>query len=170
MKKVLFILSFGIAVTLVTGCDFLRTVVGRPTSADIAAKKMIVDKELSSKISASDTLAAAPSIDTVAARESIERADVSIRRSSQITDAVRSSLGHRYFIVVGSFSSIENARKLSTLAANKGYASSLISCKNGFTAVGLAPSDNLADIYAALARVKNESFCPSDVWVLDINR
>ena len=51
-------------------------------------------------------------------------------------------------------------------AQKQGYKPALISFRNGRMAVGLCPSNNIKDAFEGLKKVKQESFCPSDVWVL----
>ena len=43
MKKILAISALA-ALCLLTGCDFFRTLAGRPTSADIAAKRALIER------------------------------------------------------------------------------------------------------------------------------
>ena len=39
MRRIILLLAFVLGLQLTAGCDFLRTVAGRPTSADIAARR-----------------------------------------------------------------------------------------------------------------------------------
>ena len=43
----------------------------------------------------------------------------------------------------------------------------LIPFRNGFTAVGCCPSDNLTEVYASLHKLREEEFCPADAWILN---
>lgn len=170
MRKALVISVFAIAVTVVTGCDFLRSIVGRPTSDQIEAKRLLIEKAEGAKQALLDSLAKAQigdALDSLSALDSLEKLNGRILEGRQVPESVKSTLGSRYFIIIGSFSSRENALRLSAKAVEKGYNSVLISYQNGFTAVGLNPSDKLTEICESLAKIREEDFCPKDVWILD---
>jgi hypothetical protein len=59
-----------------------------------------------------------------------------------------------------------NAEALLKKTQKLGYQPMLISFNNGLIAVGLCPTNNIVDAKNALKRVKEESFCPKDVWLL----
>ena len=61
---------------------------------------------------------------------------------------------------------MRNAEALLLKAKNDGYTPALISFNNGMVAVGLCPCSNIVQAKEALKFVKNESFCPKDVWIL----
>ncbi len=171
MKKALAILVFAFAVTLVTGCDFLRSIIGRPTSDQIEAKRVLIEKAECARQSIIDSLKSIQqksTADSLAVLDSLARLNSTIREGRQVSEEVKSALGSRYFIIIGSFYSKENADRLCTAARSKGYSATLINYKNGFTAVGLNPSDKLVDIYESLVNIRQEKFCPADVWILDI--
>ena len=50
--------------------------------------------------------------------------------------------------------------------ADKGYNPALISFRNGFVAVGVCPCNTLKAVSDSLKGVKQEKFCPKDVWIL----
>ena len=71
-----------------------------------------------------------------------------------------------YYIVVGSFKDRTNAESLLLEAKDEGYQPVLISFRNGFNAVGIAPANDLFHIFQSLKQVRTEKFCPDDVWIL----
>lgn len=173
MKKALVLLVFAFAVTLVTGCDFLRSIIGRPTSDQIEAKRALVEKAEGARQAVIDSLKSVQQkgvADSLAVLDSLAKLNSTILEGRQVSEDVKSTLGNRYFIIIGSFYTKENADRLCAAARNKGYNATLINYKNGFTAVGLNPSDKLVDVYESLVNIKQEEFCPADVWILDIKR
>lgn len=173
MKKALVILVFVFTVTLVTGCDFLRSIIGRPTSDQIEAKRAIVEKAEGARQAVIDSLKSIQQkseADSLAVLDSLAGLNSTILEGRQVSDDVKSALGNRYYIIIGSFYTKENADRLCATAKGKGYDAKLINYKNGFTAVALNPSDRLVDVYESLVKIKQEKFCPEDVWILDIKR
>lgn len=173
MRKALIILVFAFAVTLVTGCDFLRSIIGRPTSEQIEAKRAVIEKAESARQAVIDSLKSIQqksAADSLAVLDSLAKLNGTILEGRQVSEDVKKSLGNRYFIIIGSFYTKENADRLCATARSRGYNATLINYKNGFTAVGLNPSDTLMDVYESLVNIKKEDFCPADVWILDIKR
>ena len=89
-----------------------------------------------------------------------------ILNPSDIGGLFTTRLDSRYYIVVGSFKSRENAESLLVSVKERGYSPVLISFRNGFNAIGIAPADDLHRIFLSLKKVREEDFCPEDVWIL----
>ena len=174
MRRSLFILAVA-AMFLVTGCDFFRTIAGRPTSDYIENKRIEVlrleeaayqarvdsltrrEKEIRDSIAVMDSLAAI---------EGIRQHGGTILNPSKLGGLFTTRLEARYHIIIGSYRHRTNAEILLKKAVAAGYAPSLISFRNGLVAVGLCPSNNVNDVLESLKKVKGESFCPKDVWIL----
>ncbi|MBO4426896.1 MAG: hypothetical protein J5771_00225 [Bacteroidales bacterium] len=163
-------LAVCLAAVLVTagGCDAFRRLAGRPTSAEIAAKRELILQEEAAHQARLDSLklieeAMADSLRLV---DSITALPSSIIPAGEVRGLMVSGLNCRYYVVVGAFSKESNIAKMQGLAAEKGYVTVRIPFDNGFTAVGICGTDVLSEAYASLRRVKAEDFCPEDVWVL----
>ena len=83
-----------------------------------------------------------------------------------VADVSRNSLAFRYYVIVGAFGNRGNAEKYAEEMNTKGMPAVLISYVNGFTAVGVCPTDNITEAYASLRRVRESGSCP-DAWILD---
>ena len=68
--------------------------------------------------------------------------------------------------MIGSYRDRANAVKYSEKLTSEGYPAEAVSFRNGFTAVGVCPTDNPADLLASLRKVRKERFCPKEVWIL----
>lgn len=149
--KILFLASLTAASLAVSGCDFFRELVGRPTSEWIAEKEARIkaDKELRSAIE-----------DVISEEES----------ETDSVDGNGMELPFKYYIVVGVFASRSNAQALAAKASAKGYECVLVDWNNGMTAVTLNPTDSLEEVRSSLNLVSKESFCPKDAWIMDGNR
>lgn len=193
MRKSFTILVF-LAVTLsVSGCDLFRALVGRPTSAEIAEKEALIKYSTVFEASAADSLAVADSLAEQTAQEAVQtvnetpetsvveqpavpqqtaapKVDNAVRTvpaGNVITDDAKSGFQHQYCIVVGSFSSIENANRLVARIKDSGYRACTLKCRSGFTAVGVEPADSYQEIRETLTKIRTESFCPADAWILE---
>ena len=165
-----------ISAFLLTGCDFFRTLAGRPTSKDIDAKQLTAllaekaeleaaNKSLEAKYEMiSNELQAFK--DSLNALDSISQYGGTVLNPTTLGGLFSTKLEARYYVIVGAFKYRSNAEALLKTAQKSGYKPALISFRNGRMAVGLCPSNNIKEAFEGLKMVKQESFCPSDVWVL----
>ena len=171
MTKGRFIIAVLLAasgLSVLQSCDAFRRLAGRPDSSEIEAKRQMILAEEAAHQARIDSLsrvekAKADSLELLGRfKESGEMflSVSSLRRANPL------KLGKRYYIVVGAFSNADNASWLASKIENAGYAVEKIPYGNGFTAVGAAGTDSLAHLWDNLRKVRTESFCPKDVWIL----
>ena len=168
MKKIMIVLM-GLSLFAVTGCDFFRQLAGRPTSADIEAKRLeILIAEQQAAQARLDSLMKQQQIaqDSLAALDSIAQYGGTILNPAKLGGLFATRLEARYYVIVGAFRVRANAENLLLKAKTAGYEPALISFNTGLIAVGLCPCSNVVDAKDALKKVKTEKFCPKDVWVL----
>ena len=168
MKKIMIVLM-GLSLFAVTVCDFFRQLAGRPTSADIEAKRLeILIAEQQAAQARLDSLMKQQQIaqDSLAALDSIAQYGGTILNPAKLGGLFATRLEARYYVIVGAFRVRANAENLLLKAKNAGYEPALISFNTGLIAVGLCPCSNVVDAKDALKKVKTEKFCPKDVWVL----
>ncbi|MBR3406120.1 MAG: SPOR domain-containing protein [Bacteroidales bacterium] len=172
MKKTLiFALA---AVLLVTGCDFVRTVAGRPTSAQLdeirkermAAEEARHQARLDSMARAEKAMA-----ETLAAREaqlldSLTQAKGTVLNPSKLGGLYTTKLESKYYIVVGAFRTRSYAERKLTQCNQAGYTATIISFRNGLLAVAICPSDNLEETLKTLKKLRGTEVCPQDGWIL----
>ena len=169
MKKVLVIGVLAAAVALTASCDMFRRMAGRPTSADIAEKSELIQKAEAAEQARLEAieLAKKRQADSLAVLDSMLHCGTPIKTTKQISPSAKAKMTHRYFIVVGAFGDHHNAERMQKKAADAGFDSELITYRNGVTAVGLCPSNDLVSLYEPLKAVKQQPFCPKEVWILD---
>ena len=163
------ILLISMSLLLVTGCDFFRTLAGRPTSEDIEKKKVEILRQEQEMLQARlDSIRREQQIvqDSIAALDSIRQYGGTILNPAKLGGLFATKLEARYHIIIGAFRVRANAETLLCKAKEAGYVPSLISFNNGMIAVGLCPSSNIVSAKESLKAVKAESFCPKDVWIL----
>lgn len=138
--------------TAVTGCDFFRRLAGRPDSEWIEAKaEAIRQEEEALRIR----------------QDSLERARKAEADSLAAADSVRlANHRYRFCVILGSFSSKENAERYVEEIAAKGYKCELITFRNS-TAVGVCPTDDEAQAKKSLEELQRQDFCPNGAWILE---
>ena len=152
----------------VSGCDFFRSLAGRPTSADIAAKKILIEAENSVRQAREDSIALAKlrADEALAFADSIKNCGVSVVPAAMFSGRLASELKYRYYIMAGTFSDPDNAENFRQRLENAGYEAATLPYRNGRTAVAVSPSDDAVTVFKVLKKVRDEQFCPPDVWVL----
>lgn len=138
--------------TAVTGCDFFRRLAGRPDSEWIEAKaEAIRQEEEALRIR----------------QDSLERARKAEADSLAAADSVRlANHRYRFCVILGSFSSKENAERYVEEIAAKGYKGELLTFRNS-TAVGVCPTDDEAQAKKSLEELQRQDFCPNGTWILE---
>lgn len=138
--------------TAVTGCDFFRRLAGRPDSEWIEAKaEAIRQEEEALRIR----------------QDSLERARKAEADSLATADSVRlANHRYRFCVILGSFSSKENAERYVEEIAAKGYKCELLTFRNS-TAVGVCPTDDEEQAKKSLSELQRQDFCPNGAWILE---
>lgn len=168
MKKSLFLLMI-VSMTMLTGCDFFRMLAGRPTSEEIESKKLeILKAQEAIEQARLDSLVRERKMvqDSLAALDSLKQQGGTILNPAKLGGLFSTKLEARYYVIVGAFRQRTNAEVLLEKAAALGYKPALILFRSGMIAVGLCPVNTLPEAVASLKKVKMESFCPSDAWIL----
>ena len=152
-----------------TGCDFFRTLAGRPTSAEIEAmrvEKLRIEEERlqESLIRLQQEKQAVE--DSIEALKLLRQQQGTLLNPSSLGGLFATRLEAKYCVIIGAFSKRGNAERLHKEASDKGYSPLLISIRNGLIAVGVSPVNTLQEAMQAVRTVREETFCPDDVWIL----
>lgn len=161
-------------VTLVSSCDFVRTLAGRPTSAQLeqirqqrmAAEEARHQAKLDSMERVQKHMA-----DSLEALEkylldSLTQAKGTVLNPSKLGGLYTTKLDAKYCIVVGAFRNRYYAeRKLKECNA-AAYTATIISFRNGLLAVSVCPSNSLAETLKTLKELRGQGVCPPDSWIL----
>lgn len=158
-----------ISMVLLSGCDMFRRLAGRPTEEEVDRMRieMMAQKEAAHKARIDSLMRVEKAIsDSLSILDSLKQMHGTILNPSEMGGLFTTRLESRYYIVVGSFLGRSNAESFFQDVEKSGYVPILINFRNGFNAVGVAPSDNLKEVLDSLKKVKMEAFCPPDVWIL----
>lgn len=172
-NKILVISTFLLTVLVCGGCDMFRALAGRPTSSDIEAMRVEIAARVAAEAARKDSLERAAREAEAAAARSAAALDTLLGMKGYLRKPA--SLGGlsadnapsaKYSIVIGSYLDKANAVKYSEKLTADGYPAEAVRFRNGFTAVGVCPTDDPAEVLASLRRVRKEKFCPKEVWIL----
>ena len=143
---------------------------GRPTSEEIEERRLEIlraeEAELQARLDSLRNVEIKMHMDSLNALDSIRQLGGSILNPARLGGLFATKLEARYYVIIGSYRMRTNAEIMLKTAAGRGYEPALISFRNGMIAVGLCPNNNIVDALESLKKVKEEAFCPSDVWVL----
>lgn len=166
MKRTVLITLLLCSIVL-SGCDFFRALAGRPLSAEIEAKREIIERQLREKEQRRlDSLSTVRRIeaDSLAALSRLSELSAVILDAQSLGGLVREGVPG-YCIVVGSFKNDSNAEKLAA-RIGEDFGASVKAFNNGMFAVTVCDCFSLKRLAESYEMVLNEKFCPSDVWIL----
>ena len=147
------ILSLAVAALVLSGCDFLRALAGRPTSEELAVKQSNIER-------AKDVARYQARIDSLE-RVRVRLADSLAALDAHLLDSLSQTKG-----------TILNPTKMGGLYTTKlesnkaGYTATIISFRNGLLAVAVCPSDSLNESLKVLRELRGNGICPWDGWIL----
>lgn len=172
MKKTLILAVMLLSV--VSSCDFVRTLAGRPTSArleEMREERMRAEEARHQAVLDSMERAEKALAEALAAREqelldSLTQARGTVLNPSRLGGLYTTKLESKYYIVVGAFRNRTFAERKLTQCNEAGYTATIISFRNGLLAVSVCPSDNLEETLRTLKKLRGTEVCPEDGWIL----
>lgn len=172
MKRSIILLA--VCAIVLQGCDFVRTLAGRPTAAkveEIRQEQMRVEEarhqaRLDSMKRVQEALA-----DSLAALEahlldSLSQARGTIVNPSKLGGLFTTKLEAKYSIIVGAFRNRAYAERKLAACNDAGYKASIICFRNGLLAVSVCPSNSLDETVKTLKQLRGKGICPEDGWIL----
>ena len=175
MKRILVPGAFVLLILSVAGCDFLRTVAGRPTSSELETKRMEItfreqaEREAQAREQAvQDSLAAVAKAvaDSAAAEDFFRQARVMRIRSGSLRGLRTDDFPYRYCLVLAGFSQPGNGEKFAAQLKEAGYEPAVLRYARGSsTVVGISPTDRFGDLKEAYEKVRTEKFFSKDAWI-----
>ena len=175
MKKLTTVFALALLLCLAGSCDFFRTLAGRPTSAQIEAKKARIEQHELRQAAVRDSVKQAR-LDSVAAarragEDSLHALDTLIHigkyhKASSYVNIPQSRLRSRYALVVGVFSSAPNAEKLALRYQAEGYQAYVLKYYSTLSAVLVCPCNKVAEALEAYRKLRRIPNGPKEVWVL----
>lgn len=160
MKKVaIFILLMATMVTI-SSCDHLRSLVGLPTSQELAAAAEAERVRVQDSLKEVQLQKAYE--DSVKAAEAAAAAELA--REAQLLSS------KRFHVIAGSFLNYENSSRMEGYFKEKGYQPLKITFKNGFEAVSVKGFDRLTPAYELKMDLISFGLAPEDCWIYDLRQ
>lgn len=176
MKRILVLCAFALALLLPGGCDFFRSIAGRPTSSELQSKQAALALREAEEREAEarekylrDSLAAVERhrLDSVSAEDFFKEARVPRQRAASFPGLRTDGFPQRYCVILAGFSQPQNAERFSATLKEAGYTPVILRYVRGERSmVGIDPTDDPAALRASYEKVRAEKFCPRDAWIL----
>ena len=169
------ILALALAAVLLGGCDFVRSLAGRPTSEQLEEKRVAIERiqaeeryraQLDSLEKVRQRMADSLAVLEVHLLDSLSQAKGTILNPSKMGGLYTTRLSAHYYIIVGAFRTRSYAERKLTKCNEAGYTATIISFRNGLLAVGVCPSDSLNETVRKLRELRGNGICPEDGWIL----
>jgi hypothetical protein len=172
MKKSL-VLVLAVSAIVISSCDFVRKVAGRPTAKDVENIRVERVKQEEARHQARlDSMKRVQQqiADSLAMEQylldSLSQSKGTVMTPSSLGGIGVSNLQYSYYIVVGAFRDPTNALRKKTECDDAGYTAKIINFRNGLNAVAVCPSNSIAETLKNMKAIKGKSFCPKDGWIL----
>lgn len=173
MKRTI-IIALAFNAVLASGCDFVRTIAGRPTEAKLEAirqEQIRLEEQRHQARLDSMKKAQQEMADSLAALEaylldSLSHSKGVLRSPSNLGGLGGEELDCKYYIAVGAFRDIANARRKQSVCYDAGYPAQIVPFRNGLNVVTVCPSNTLAEVTAKWKSLKKNPVCPNDSWLL----
>ena len=152
MRTVKLISVLMVSLFILTGCDFFRSLVGKPTSEDMERMRLEAQLEAQRKRE----------------QDSIAKVNEMLAQQQRAL-AEQNSLERtgRFHVVMGSFKVPENAEKMKNVLEKKGYSARIIPFNNGFDVVSAGSFDKFIEAVRTMDELIELEICPDDIWVYD---
>ena len=158
MKTTRFLVVLLVTMTLLSGCDFFRSLLGKPTSEDL--ELIAYQKEAAAK-------AKADSINNIIKADTLIADNEKAVESKSIVKQPSSDFNYRYYVIVGSFKNYANAERFSEILLKKNYDVKNFKFKNGYNMVSIFGSIDYYEAHKKLNEIMESEICPDDIWIYD---
>jgi len=158
-----------LVVASVSGCDFFRSLAGRPTSAEIEIKRQMIARAEAAHQAMLDSVKAVEKqlADSLAIVDSLQRMNVSIISPSKLGGLKSTEIKKHYYIIVGSFMDRNNAQRQLSNMQKAGHEGEIMQFKNGYSAVAICGSESRVAVSDTMARLLSVGAIDKNSWILE---
>jgi hypothetical protein len=142
MKPIKIVTILLTASLLFSGCDFFRSILGKPTSKEIEAAR--IEREAAE----------------AARRDSIARAEELARLA-----AAARPVYSNYYVIMGCYKIPANAQRFKAKLEAKGYEVTELRFKNGYDVLAIHGSETLREAYRHRYSMLERGEDPYDMWI-----
>lgn len=152
--KLKILLVAGAAVLMLASCASMRK-----GSSRFDSSESIYVKESSPKVEVNETAKAEPYADP-------KPEPAIVVREEKVTPIEHSGPASKYYIIIGSFQVLDNARRFRGDLVNEGFSPILLESEHGFFRVSVDSFNDELAARSRLAQIRNQYEKYSDVWLL----
>jgi hypothetical protein len=142
MKPIKIVTILLTASLLFSGCDFFRSILGKPTSKEIEAAR--IEREAAE----------------AARRDSIARAEELARLAAEARPVYSN-----YYVIMGCYKIPANAQRFKSKLEAKGYDVTELRFKNGYDVLAIKGSDTFREAYKHWYTMLERGDEPYDMWI-----
>ena len=159
MKRIVSFVLVLAGVFALSGCDYIRASLGKPTSADLE----VLRQEKAAREQAAR--------DSVAAALEEEVRETALRMAEKAAaDSIAASVPKRYYAVAGAFREAAGAQVYIDKLKDNGFAVRTFDFKSGLKVVCVEGSDDLSVVRGDMERLKSLKIAPSDPWIYNTTK
>lgn len=136
----------------VTSCDWVKGMMGMPTSGEIEEMRVQLQEQQRLEIEA---------------KQREQKIQDSIRLSME---AAQKAPKEGYYLVMGCFKEEKNADSMLEDLKKRGYSAGQLGLKNGYTMVAVGAYKTYLEAFNELVKLSDDSICPYDVWIYNTNQ
>ncbi|MCQ2141175.1 MAG: SPOR domain-containing protein [Bacteroidales bacterium] len=173
MRRITLIFSvLAASMLLLTGCDFMRALAGRPTSEEIEKRAALIKREQGILQARKDSAlrveaAIKREADSLALCDSLLHLGFAVDRPERLGGIAPGTYGYRYSVVVGAFSTIENAQKYAAdYKEQKGYDAILIPTLKGYKKVGICHTNDIFEFWDSMKELIEKGYTYKEASIL----
>lgn len=178
MKVCRIIALTALIIALLTGCDAVRSALGKPTSKDIAELRLQKARmqhtgdslavEMGALPDSLDNLDIADTSGAVAEAAPVNltsQAEIPQEQAAEAEETPSEGLASGYYVVLGSFKNEDNAQYYYNSLSASGADVHLVKMKNGFTAVMICHGSTYDEAYSKMLEFYSDKKRPEDIWI-----
>ena len=137
--------------TLFTGCDAVRSMLGKPTSKDL--EQLRLEQEAARAKAREDSIAAL---------------QAEVERIAAEQEAAAHKVSSRYYVALGGFKVPSNAVNYKAYLEEQGYDILAVRFKTGYDVLLTSGTDNYYEARRSMYKfMEYEKTCPYDIWIYD---
>ncbi|MBP5316284.1 MAG: hypothetical protein J6Y83_01110 [Bacteroidales bacterium] len=136
---------------LFTGCDAVRSMLGKPTSKDL--EQLRLEQEAARAKAREDSIAAL---------------QAEVERIAAEQEAAANKVSSRYYVAMGGFKVPSNAVNYKAYLEKQGYDILAVRFKTGYDVLLTSGTDNYYEALRSMYKfMEYEKTCPYDIWIYD---
>ncbi len=163
MRRGALILMLITILITVSGCDQLRSLVGLPTSKELAT--LAEEKRVAEAMRIQDSIREAEELATADSLKNIE-----LQLAKEAEERAKLFASKRFHVILGSFKEPQNSERMLLRLKERGYQPIKMLFLNGFEVISVKGFDRIGAAYDLKIDLVSSGLAPDDTWIYDIRQ